>query len=176
MPCNKPCDKNPCQDIEVQELAELPIDNLASIPDYFLTEREVIDETTGRAYHSITRTPGSRLFPTGAMANSFTLDGNNDKLEIIEGQPTPAYVQKEATENIVYEANATHPAQFLIVGKIGDLLLCQNTGVVIELKGHSYIVGAQYYLGADGGVTTTASQTGQKLFIPISDTKLLINL
>lgn len=173
---NKPCSKTCGPDIEVMELAELPIDNLASLPDEFLAVRDVIDESTGRVLHTITRIPSGRLFPTGALANAFTLDGNNDKLEIAEGQPLPAYVQKEATENIVYPANKTHPAQFLVIGKIGDLLLCQNTGVVVELTGHDYIVSQQYYVAANGGVTTNASETGQKCFIPVSDTKLLINL
>lgn len=170
------CD-HPCQDIEVQELSELPVDNLASIPDYFLTEREVVDETTGKTYNSITRTPGTRLFPNGAMANSFTLDGNNDKLEVVEGQPIPAYVQNEGVENVVYAADATHPAQFLVTGKIGDLLLCQASGVIYTLRGHDYIVGATYYrANKEGEVTTDASQTGQKLFTALSNTKLLINL
>lgn len=168
--------EHPCSTMEVQELAELPIDNLASLPDFFLTERNVLDETTGKTYHSITRTPANRLFPNGTMANAFTLDGNNPNIQPTVGQPIPVYIQNEGTSNVVYPANSTHPAQFFVTGMIGDLLLCQNTGVIYTLEGNEYIVGAQYYLASDGGVTTSNTQTGQKLFIPLSQTKLLINL
>lgn len=175
MPCNK-CN-NPCEpQMEVQELADLPIDNLASLPDYVLTERDVLDDTTGKTYHSITRTPTSRLFPNGTMANTFTLDGNNPTIQPQPGQPIPAYIQNEGTSNVVYPANGTHPAQFFVVGMVGDLLLCQNSSVINTLEGNQYIVGAQYYLATNGGVTTSSTQTGQKLFIPLSQTKLLINL
>lgn len=172
MTCHNPCKSK----MEVQELAELPIDNLASLPDFFLTERDVLDDTTGKVYHSITRTPANRLFPNGNMANAFTLDGNNPTIQPQSGQPIPVYIQNEGTSNVVYPANSTHKAQFFAIGLVGDLLLCQNTGVINTLEGNQYIVGAQYYLATNGGVTTDSTQTGQRLFVPLSQTKLLINL
>lgn len=175
MNCNK-CEK-PCENLEVQELAELPIDNLESIVDYFLTERAVLDDTTGKVLHTITRLPGNRVLPNGSNANEFTLDGNNPTIDPQPGQPIPAYIQNEATRSVVYPADATHPAHFFVVGKIGDLLLCQASGVINTLAGNEYIVGATYYLSNTAGeVTTDATQTGQKLFYCLSSTKLAIEL
>lgn len=176
MTCNKQC-SDPCTKIEVAEICELPIDNLASLPDYILTERAIIDESTGKVMHTITRTPTATLIPNGNNANLFTLDGNNPTIEPIEGQPIPAYVQNEGSRNVVFPADATHPAHFFIVGKLGDLLLCQASGVINTLGGNSYIPGATYYRSSTAGeVTTNASQTGQKLFYVASNTKLIIEL
>lgn len=172
MSCEKPCNQ-----MEVQELAELPIDNLESVPDFFLTERTVLDETTGKVLHSITRTPGNRVVPTGNLQNCFTLDPNNDTLSIPEGQVVPCYVENNGTSNVVYMAGKGHPAQFFAIGTYGDLLLCQGNGLINVLAGTDYIVGASYYLANENGqVTTDPTQTGQKLFTVLSPTKLLINL
>ena len=40
----------------------------------------------------------------------------------------------------------------------------------------SILYHAQYYLGENGEPVTDSTITGQKLFIPISDTKLAINM
>lgn len=173
--CNQPC-SNP---MEVQEVCDLPIDNLASQPDYLLAVRAVLDESTGKVKHAITRVPTNLLIPNGNLANQFTLDGNNPTLleQITDGQVIPAYVANEGASNVVYAAGRGHAAQFLIVGRIGDLLLCQNAGVAIMLSGTEYIVGATYYLANNAGeVTTDATQTGQKLFTVFSNTKLGIIL
>lgn len=165
--------KNLCEKIEVQELCELPIDTFDNVPDYFLVERAILDESTGKVKNSIFRIPGNRILPNGNLANAFTLDGNNPTIEVTDGQPLPAYVQNEGTQNVVYLAGKGHPADFLIIGKIGDLLVCQNTGVINTLSGNTYTPGAVYYLAnAVGEVTTDPSQTGQKLFKVFSDTKL----
>jgi hypothetical protein len=50
----------------------------------------------------------------------------------------------------------------------------QNTGFVNIPEGHQYIVDATYYLGENGEPTTDSTITGQKLFIPVSNTKLAI--
>lgn len=166
-----------CQDLEVQELADLPIDDLESVPDYFLCERTVLDDATGKVLHTIVRLPGNRALPNGGNANLFTLDGNNPTLTIPEGQVVPAYVQNEGTKNVVSPAGPNHQAQFFVVGTYGDLLLCQGTGVINILEGTDYIIGVQYYLSnTPGEVTTDPTQTGQKLFTAVSPTKLLINL
>lgn len=173
---NPKCNKT-CQNIEVQELVELPIDNLQSLPDYFLVERAVLDESTGKVKHTLVRLPANRILPNGNNANLFTLDGNNPSLNIQEGQPLPAYVQNSGARNIVYPADSAHPAQFFVVGTYGDLLLCQASGVILELGGTEYIVGATYYLASQAGqVTTDATQTGQKLFTVVSPTQLIVKL
>lgn len=173
MTCPKKCNNQ----IEVQELAELPIDNLASVPDYFLTERVVLDESTGKALHSITRLPGNKVIPNGNMANTFTLDSNNDTLTIPEGQVVPCYVRNNGGTDTVQMANGNNPAIFLAIGTYGDLLLCQSSGVVNILGGHSYIVGVDYYASSTAGqVTTDATQTGQYLFTPVSQTQLVLNI
>lgn len=171
------CNKKPCEQMEVQELVDLPIDNLDSLPEFLLAERAILDGATGKVMHSITRVPAQTLFPNGNNANIFPLDGNNPSIEIIEGQPIPAYVQNEVTHNIVYPADGTHPAQFLIVGKQGDTLLCQATGVINVLGNHQYTVGQTYYRSKTAGeVTTDANQTGQKLFYVASQSKLIVKL
>lgn len=166
-----------CNQIEVQELAELPIDNLASIPDYFLVERVVLDESTGKALHSITRLAGNKVIPNGNLANTFTLDSNNPDLTIPEGQVVPCYVRNNGATNTVYTASNTNPAVFLAVGTYGDLLLCQSSGVVNILGGHNYIIGVDYFTSSTPGqVTTDATQTGQYLFTPVSQTQLVLNI
>ena len=42
-------------------------------------------------------------------------------------------------------------------------------------EGHHYIVGAQYWVG-ENGEAVTDDASGQKLFIPVSNTKLMINM
>lgn len=173
--CNK-C-KPVCEQMEVQELAELPVDDFVGLPDYFLVERAILDDNTGKVLHTITRLPANRVIPNGNNANLFTLDPNNTTLNIQPGQVLPAYVQNEGTMNVVYPADANHKAQFLVVGTYGALILCQGSGVVNLLEGHEYIIGATYYTSSTAGeVTTSASQTGQAVFVPLSSTKLLIKL
>lgn len=175
MTCNK-C-KTPCSEIEVQELAELPIDNLASLPEFILTERTVLDESTGKVLHTLTRTPTQTLIPNGNLANKFTLDPNNPSLNVQANQPLPAYVSNEGTMNVILPADANHPAHFFVTGMVGDLAECQADGVIYTLEGNEYIPGATYYLSnTPGEVTTDATQTGQKLFYCLSNTKLLIEL
>lgn len=179
-PQPQPCAKQSaptCSTLEVQELCELPLDTLDSVPDYFLVERTVLDQSTGKVKHTITRLPGNRILPNGNMDNVFTLDGNNPTIDPQPGQPLPVYIQNEGTTDTVYLAGAGHPAQFFVVGKVGDLLLCQNTGVINTLSGNTYTPTATYYLGnTPGTVTTDSSQTGQKLFTVFSSTKLGICL
>ena len=64
-----------------------------------------------------------------------------------------------------------------MLGFSTDLLLVQRTGIVNILAGHPYIVGAQYYVSTDGtGEPVTDPTSGKKLFVPISQTQLAINL
>ena len=69
-----------------------------------------------------------------------------------------------------------HKAQFLMVANYtGQRMLVQTTGFVDIKAGHRYVVGLQYYLGANGQPVTDSSVTGQKLFVPLNDHILNIN-
>lgn len=165
-----------CNNIGIQDVSELPLDNLESVPDYFITLRTFQDESTGDVVNAFTRTPGNKVLPTGNLDNVFALDPNNSALTIDPTQPTPCYVANEGTKNVVYPADGAHKALFFAIGTYGEQLLCQNAGVLNILQGHKYIIGQQYYLATDGGVTTDDSETGQPLFVPVSKYKLLLNI
>lgn len=166
--CNKP--------IEALHISQYPIDTLESMPDYFLTERNVVDEATGNTKYSLTRTPAGKIFPQGNMDNVIALEPNNTALEVPENQVRAGYVQNTGNTIVMQYANANHSAVFLMLGKVTDMMLVQNTGFVHIPEGHQYVIGQQYYLGEDGVPTTDSSITGQKLFVPVSTTKLAINM
>lgn len=165
------CDKN----VEVQYLGELPIDTLEAIPDFILAERDIEDGATGNIVRSITRVPGAKLFPNTNMDNVFALEPNNEAIEVPENQVRACFVQNQGVVNMMQYADSTHPAVFLAVGEIADMVLCQCSGVVNLPMGHNYIIGMQYYVGANGEPTTDPT-SGQKLFVPVSNTKLVVNL
>lgn len=169
MDCNTP--------IKTAYIADLPIDNLANLPDYILAERDVEDVTNGNIDYTFVRVPAKKLFPQGNYANIAAIQTNNTAIDIPEGQVRAGYVANEGSANVVRYADGTHAPVFLMLGFSTDLLLVQNTGIVNILEGHSYIVGQQYYNAEDGsGEPVTDPASGQKLFIPISSTQLAINL
>lgn len=165
--CNKP--------IKTQYIRDLPIDNLDSLPDYILSERDVLDEATGTTIGSIVRVPSAKLFPTASLDNIFALEKNNTALTVPENQVRACYVANETSSIVMKYADATHPAMFLALGEQAGMMLCQNCGVVNIPNGHAYVIGATYYTGANGEPTTD-SASGQKLFIPVSSTKLLVKM
>lgn len=166
MNCNK--------QIETQYIGELPIDTLEKLPDFFLTERDILDEESGNTIRSITRTPGAKLFPNANTDNIFPVEANNPAIDVPESQVRGVYVQNQGATNAMQYADTTHPAVMLAVGQTPDVILCQCSGAVNLPLGHSYIVSVQYYQGANGEPTTTPSS--QKLFIPVSNTRLVINM
>lgn len=161
--------------IEALHISQYPIDDLDSLPDYFLTERDVVDEATGNTKYSLTRTPAGKLFPQGNMDNVIALEPNNEGLEVPEGQVRAGYMQNSGGTLIMQYADATHPATFLMLGEVSDMMLVQNTGFISIPKGHDLILGAVYYTG-DNGEPTTDDASGQKLFTPVSRTKLAVLL
>ena len=166
---------NSCKPVKTQYIGELPVDTLASMPDYILTERDVLDEATGNTIRSITRTPSTKLFPNITTDNIFSVMSNNVEISIPEAQVRAVRIVNAVSTNIMYYADTTHAAQFIAVGQGSeDVILGQNSGV-INLPNHQYIVGQQYYTG-DDGEPVTDNTSGQKLFIPISETQLLVNL
>lgn len=165
------CNNSP---IKTQYLGELPIDMLESLPDYILAERVVEDPATGNDVHSIVRVPAAKLFPTVTMDNVFALEPNNTAIVIPENQVRAVRIVNESSVDTMQYADTTHAPMMLAIGKVADMVLCQNTGVVNIPEGHDFVVGAQYYVSENGEPTTTVSD--YKLFIPVSSTKLLVNL
>lgn len=169
MDCNRP--------VKTEYIADVPIDTLASLPDYMLAERDVEDVTTGNIARTLVRVPAEKLFPQGNYANVAAIQANNTAIDIPAHEVRAGYVANEGSANVAKYADATHAPIFLMLGFSADLLLVQSTGIVNILEGHDYIVGAQYYLASDGsGEPVTNSASGKKLFIPISKTQLAINL
>lgn len=169
MDCNNP--------VKTEYIGNVPLDTLATLPDYILAERDVEDVTTGNIARTFVRVPAQKLFPNGNYANVAAIQANNTAIDVPEGQVRAGYVANEGSANIVKYADENHAPIFLMLGFSTDLLLVQSTGIVNILEGHDYIVGAQYYAAADGtGEPVTDPTSGQKLFIPISSTQLAINL
>ena len=169
MDCNKPA--------KTEYIANVPIDNLADLPDFILAERDVEDITTGNIARTFVRVPAEKLFPNGNYANVAAIQANNTTITVPDNEVRAGYVANEGSANVTKYADASHNPVFLMLGFSTDLLLVQSTGIVNILEGHNYIVGAQYYAADDGsGEPVTDPTSGQKLFIPISQTQLAINL
>lgn len=157
-------------------IGDVPIDTLPNLPDYILAERDVEDPESGDIVRPIVRVPSAKLFPTGNMDNVTALETNNTSLNVPEGQVRAGYIVNEPRANIMKYADADHAPMFLMLGAYTEgTMLVQSTGFVNILEGHQYIVGATYYVG-ENGEPTTDSTSGKKLFIPVSNTKLMINM
>lgn len=167
MNCDKP--------LEVLHISQYPIDTLESLPDYLLAVRTVTSEDTGATKYSLTRIPSARLFPQGNMDNVVALEPNNEGLEVPKNQVRAGYVQNTGNVAVMQYADASHTPTFLMLGKVTDLMLVQNSGFVHIPEGHEYIINQTYYVSANG-VPTTDSSSGKKLFVPVSRTKLAILL
>lgn len=169
MDCNRP--------VKTEYIANVPIDNLATLPDFILAERDIEDVTTGNIARTFVRVPAEKLFPNGNYANVAAIQANNTALDIPANEVRAGYVANEGSANVAKYADSTHNPVFLMLGFSADLLLVQSTGIANILEGHPYIVGAQYFAAADGsGEPVTDATSGQKLFIPISQTQLAINI
>lgn len=171
--CNDDCKNN----VETAYIGDIDIDNLATLPDYLIAERDIENPATGDIKRTITRIPTERIVPNGDYDNIVPIQGNNPSITSVpEGQVLGAYIKNDLSRTVVRLADTTNKAQFLIVGVLPDgRLLIQSTGFAKFPGTHKYILGAQYYQGADGRPTTD-SASGQMLFIPLSDTILEINL
>lgn len=173
--CN--CNNNCKNSVETAYIGDIDIDTLATLPDYLIAERDIEDPATGNIKRTLTRIPTERIVPNGNYDNIVAIQGNNPAITSVpEGQVLGAYVKNNLSQTTVQLASTTAQAQFLIVGTLPDgQLLIQPTGVASFPGTHKYIIGIQYYQGADGKPSTDPT-SGQKLFFPISDTQLLINL
>lgn len=166
--CNKP--------YTITHVADLDIDDLATVPDYFLGIRAVESPTDGNTIYTPVRVPGARVMPTGNLANVAAMASNNPALEIPEKQVLAGYYDAQPGGNVMRLADSTHSAMFLMIGNYAnEKILIQTTGFLTFPQGHQYIPLQQYYLGEDGQPVTDSSITGQKLFIPLDDYTLNIN-
>lgn len=169
------CDCN--SKVKTVKIADVAVDTLNSLPDYILAERDVLDESTGETKRTLVREPAERLFPNANNDNVIGEVINNSAITVPAGQVRAGYIKNEVGMNTMQYAGTDHQAVFLMLGLHTDgIMRIQNTGFVVIPERHNYIVDAQYYLGEDGEPVTDDSITGQKLFIPISDTKLAINM
>mgnify|MGYP003289040395 CR=1 FL=1 len=161
--------------IKTVNIADVAIDNMATLPDYLLCERDVEDVTTGNIVRTPVRVRSSDLFPNANNDNVIAIAINNEAIDVPANQVRAGYVDNQPGANVIEYAGPSNPAVFLMLGKHTDnTMRIQNTGFINIPEGHSYVVGATYYLGEDGNVSTDSSITGQKLFIPISNTKLAV--
>lgn len=169
------CDKCSHKNLETQYIGDLPIDSLTDLPEYLLAERDVEDELSGDTVRSLVRIPTNRIAPNGNLDNIFAVVANNDDLTVEKGQVKAVAVAQVNSTYSVVPASDDHPTMFIMVGRDDKVVLAQNCGVINILCGHDYVLLAQYYRGEDGEPTTD-STSGEKLFIPISKTQLLINM
>lgn len=160
----------------ITHISELDVDDLASIPDYFLAVRAVESPTDGNTIYTPVRVPGARVMPTGNLANVTAMTSNNPALEIPENQVLAGYYDAQPGGNIMKLADNTHHAMFMMIGNYTNgKVLIQTTGFLTIPAGHNYIPLQQYYLGDNGQPVTDSTITGQKLFIPLDDYTLNIN-
>lgn len=163
--------------VKTINIADVAIDNLASLPDYFLAERDILDEATGNTVRTPVRVPSATLFPNANNDNVIGLAVNNLAITVPERQVRAGYIANEPGANVMKYADSTHAADFLMLGLHTDnIMRVQNAGFVIIPEGHQYIVEAQYYVGENGEPVTDSTITGQKLFKPLSTTVLGINM
>jgi len=163
--------------VKTINIGDVAIDNLPSLPDYFLAERDVEDISTGNVVRTPVRVPSGTIFPNANNDNVVAIEINNSAIVVPENQVRAGYVKNEIGANTVQYAGPGHEAVFLMLGLHAEnLMRIQNAGFVNIPEGHQYIVGSTYYVGNNGEPVTNSSITGQKLFKPISDTKLAILL
>ena len=167
-----------CQNkVRTVNIADVAIDNLATLPDYILAERDIVDDATGNVVRTPVRVPSATLFPNANNDNVIGLAINNTAIVVPQNQVRAGYIQNTVGANVMNYADSTHTADFLMLGLHTDnIMRVQNAGFVIIPEGHQYIVGAQYYVGENGEPVTDSTITGQKLFKPLSATVLGINM
>lgn len=159
----------------VESIHDVDIDDLATIPDYFIGVREVTDPSTGNNIMTPVRIPGARVMPTGNLANVTAIVSNNETIDIPERQVRAGYIDVQPGGNIVKYADETHAAMFLMVSNYTNgKVLIQSNGFLTIPNGHQYIPATQYFVG-ESGTPVTDNASGQKLFIPLDDTTLMIN-
>ena len=163
--------------VKTVNIADVAIDTLASLPDYFLAERDITDDATGNVVRTPVRVPSATIFPNANNDNVIGLAINNNAITVPENQVRAGYIQNMPGANVMQYADATHKALFLMLGLHTDnIMRIQNAGFVIIPEGHSYIPGSTYYVGETGEPVTDSTISGQKLFTPLSSTVLALHI
>lgn len=164
-----------CTKVGVKQLVDVATDPLDTVPDYFLVERDITDPQTGEKYPTIKRIAGTKVMPNGNYDNIITVDINNSAINVPENQVRAGYTRNAGSAYVLQYADLSHDPEFLMLGTLAGQMMIQNTGFVDIPNGHSYVVGQQYYVGANG-VPTTDSASGYALFVPISSTRLAVDI
>lgn len=160
----------------IQHILDVDIDDLATVPDYFIGVRTVEEPSTGAVIATPVRIPGAKVMPTGNLANVVAIQANNPALEIPENQVLAGYLDAQPGGNIMKLADADHSAMFLMIGNYTNgKMLIQTTGFLTIPGMHQYLPLQQYYLGENGQPVTDETITGQKLFIPLDEYTLNVN-
>ena len=163
--------------VETVNIGDIAVDSLATLPDYFLAERDVTDDATGTIKRTPVRVPSDKIFPNANNDNVIGLAINNTAITVPERQVRAGYIENGVGANIMKYADASHKATFLMLGLHTDnIMRVQNAGFVIIPEGHQYTVDLQYYVGENGEPVTDSTITGQKLFKPQSTTVLAVNM
>lgn len=171
---------------ETQYIGDVQIDSLSTLPEYLLAERDVEDELSGDIVRSLVRIPTSRIASDSAGCCTFEveagIDPHGDPVTVPEGQVRSGHLYVDENDHKLkasYGYLEQRPeAQMIMIGMDGDKVICQNSGVATVPGGHGYIVGQQYWLTDEGlpDPETPLSSYAYALFVPISETQILINM
>ena len=71
------------QSVETTYLGDLPIDTLDALPDFFIVERDIYDETTGNTTRTLTRVPSKKILPNGNFDNIAFIEANNTSTPLL---------------------------------------------------------------------------------------------
>lgn len=174
---NSPIRAIPMDQIPVWGEAKVPADS------YLIMMTNVYVEQYGCKVPAAYRLPISRLTPGSTFqSNTYSLAGNGFNQEIPVNKVVPAYVYSTSPNDIrvANSSDKTTLAQFLVLAKDTDVTgnyIVQSSGSYTFTNGHEYIVGKDYYLGADGFPTTERPDTNaQKLFSVLDSMTIMIDL
>lgn len=164
---------------DTQYIGDVQVDNLSTLPEYLLAERDVEDEISEHIVRSLVRVQTDKIIPDPLKARTFKLADPDGNITVPAGQVRFASMHNDGGTVVPrYEHEADAPyAQFLVIGKDGEEVICQRDGVIVFPEGHGYTaLGQQYYAGGDEGEPTTDSDSHFALFVPFSSTELLVNM
>ena len=81
--------------IRTINIADVAIDTLPTMVDYFLAERDIMDESTGNTVRTPVRVPSGKIFPNVNNDNVIGIEINNSAITVPENQVRAGYVANE---------------------------------------------------------------------------------